>query len=123
MKTEKAKAAALEALLDGPFIPEPSDARAAAIHLLKGDGLPIVSREVKKGDAIRTEHKLIDTTLDADAIKAARSKGLAKALRWHRREKESAWPGLVKEIECSFAQDEAKQYLAGIIQRGRIKAH
>lgn len=123
MTIEESKVAALEQLLAGPWVPEPTDPRAPAVHLLKSDGVPIVSREVRRGDEVRTEHRLIDTDQSPEQIKAARSAGLTQALRWHRREDPKNWPELVKAIPDPFAQDEAKQYLAGITLRARTAGH
>jgi len=120
---EQSKAAALEQLLAGPWVPERSDPRAPAVHLLKSDGVPIVSREVRRGDEVRTEHRLTTTDLSPDQIKAARSAGLTQALRWHRSEPPSHWPALVKSIPCPFARDEAKEYLAGITVRMQTTGH
>lgn len=123
MSLEQAKAEALEALLAGPFTPEPTDTRAPAIHILKAEGVPIVSREVKQGGQIRTQHRLVETRLQPHEIKARRREGLAMGLQWHRRENPTVWPELVKAIPCPFAQDEAKHYLAGITLRARFVGH
>lgn len=123
MTIETAKAAALEALLAGPWAPDPTDSRAPAVHLLKREGVPVVSREVKRGGQVRTEHRLIETDLQPDAIRKARQEGLAMALRWHRREPADNWVELVKGITCPFQQDEAKTYLAGIKLRGQLAGH
>lgn len=123
MTTATAKAQALEQMLAGPWAPEPTDPLAPAVHLLKADGVPIVSREVKRGDVVRLEHRLIDTDMTPEQIKAARLVGLAKALNWHRREPSTTWPDLVKGIDCPFARDEAKTYLAGITIRARYVGH
>lgn len=123
MTVEQAKAAALEALLQGPFTPDPTDTRAPAIHLLKAEGVPIVSREVKQAGQVRTQHRLVDTDLQPHEVKARRQEGLKLGLQWHRRENPTAWPDLVKAIPCPFTQDEAKHYLAGITLRARFVGH
>ena len=123
MNLTQAKAAALEALLDGPFTPQPTDARAPAIHVLKSHGVPIVSREVTQRGQVLIEHRMLDTTMTPEAVKAARQKGLAFALRLHRKVSMDSWGSLIKEIACPFEQDEAKQYLAGIVVRARHIGH
>lgn len=120
MTVETMKAAALEALIAGPWIPARTDPAAPAVHLLKADGLPIVSREVRQGDVVLVEHRLIESDLAPDQIKAQRRAGMALALAWHRRESPDQWPALVRGIPDQFAQDEAKQYLASITIRGRV---
>jgi hypothetical protein len=117
MSIESAKAAAMEALLAGPWTPDDGDQRAPAVHLLKRDGVPVVSRNIGKGWRVVMQHSLVDTALTADEIKARRSEGLNEALRWHRREATSAWPSLLQSIPCPFARDEASEYLRGIMQR------
>jgi hypothetical protein len=123
MSIEQAKTAALEALLQGPFTPDPTDTRAPAIHLLKAEGVPIVSREVKQDGKLRMQHRMIETALQPNEIRARRQEGLAMGLTWHRHEKPIDWPALVRSIPCPFAQDEAKQYLAGITLRARYIGH
>lgn len=120
MSVETMKAAALECLMSGPWVPSRTDPAAPAIHLLKADGLPIVSREVQVEGFFLTEHRLIDSDLSPDQIKAQRRAGLAFALRWHRSEPADHWPELVRTIPDQFARDEAKQYLASITIRGRV---
>lgn len=123
MTIEQSKAAALEQLLAGPWVPERGDPRAPAVHLLKADGVAVVSREVRRGDVVLTEHRLIETDQAPDQIKAARSAGLTQALRWHRSEPPGEWPQLVKGIPCPFARDEAKAYLASITLRMHYRGH
>lgn len=119
---ERAKAAVMEALLAGPYTPDRMDQHAPAVHLLKHEGIPIVSKNVGKAGAVVIQHELLPTDLTADQIKAARQKGLAKALKWHRHESAKAWPDLLKAIECPFERDEATEYLRGIMQRARVIA-
>jgi hypothetical protein len=123
MTIEKAKAAALEALLAGPWKPDRLDPRVPALHLLKRDGVPVVSINVGKGGRVELEHRLIETALQADEVKARRREGLAMALRCHRREPVSDWKGLLDAIPCPFTKDEASEYLRGIIQRSRSVGH
>jgi hypothetical protein len=122
MSIESKKAEAMEALLAGPFQPDPMDPRAPAIHLLKRDGVPIVSTNVGKHGQVVMVHQLVDTVLQPQEVQARRTQGLAEALRWHRREPMSTWKDLVEGIACPFARDEASEYLRGIIQRSRVLA-
>lgn len=114
MTIATAKAAALEALLDGPFTPKRLDPRIPAIQLLKRDGVPVVTRNAGKGVLV---HELIETDLQPGEIKVRRSQGLTMGLRWHRREPVATWPDLIASIPCPFARDEASEYLRGIMQR------
>jgi hypothetical protein len=120
VSTESRNAEAMEALLAGPFKPDALDPRAPAIHLLKRDGVPIVSNNVgKKGDVVMV-HQLIETDLQPHEVKAQRGEGLNLAMKWHRCEPVSKWKGLIDSIECPFAKDEASEYLRGMIQRIRF---
>lgn len=122
LKAEKSKAAVMEALLAGPYTPGAMDPNAPAVHLLKADGVPIITRNVGKNSAAVLCHELHDTTLTADQVKQARQQGLTAALQWHRHEPPKNWPDLIKAIECPFARDEAAEYLRGIMQRARFVA-
>lgn len=117
MSIATAKAAALEALLDGPFKPDPMDPRIPAIQLLKRDGIPVVSRNTGRGVMV---HELIATDLQPHEVKARRGEGLTMGLHWHRREPVAAWPELIAAIPCPFARDEAGEYLRTIMQRMNI---
>jgi hypothetical protein len=112
----------MDALLAGPYTPDAMDQNAPAVHLLKSDGIPIVSKNIGKAGAVVMHHELLATELSAEQIKAARQKGLALALKWHRHEPTKTWPDLLKAIECPFERDEASEYLRGIMQRARVIA-
>lgn len=120
MTVREIKAQALEILQGGPWAPEPLDPRAPAVHLLKRDGHPIVSRNVGKFGQLQMEHRLIATDLTAEQIRVRRQEGLEMALYWHRHDAQKTWPGLVESIPCPFARDEAGEYLRAIILRSRV---
>lgn len=112
MTVAAAKARAMEALLTGPMPVEKVE--GAGVYLLKAEGLPIITTKGEGGGFV---HKLIETDLLPEQIRAARQRGLNAALKWHRREPVKSWKGLIDALECPFELDAAAEYLRGIINR------
>lgn len=117
MTLDDAKANVLRTLQAGPYLPKAGDDSARAVIILKNEGVPIVTEVVGPKPTFQLRHELAPTTLSPEQVKAARQRGLALALEWHRRNRPLEWRDLVQSIECPFERDAARDYLRHILYR------